>query len=151
MNAGLSMLHVAYKGSNLAITAVMGGEIQVALAGLATVLPHVKANRLKGLAVTSAKRTPFAPDIPSVAESGVPNYVFDVWYGLAFPGGTPRAIVHKTSSELRKLLASPDVARRFASAGIEPQTNTPEAFAAMIAQEIPKWQKVAKAANIRAE
>jgi tripartite-type tricarboxylate transporter receptor subunit TctC len=151
MNAGTRMLHVAYKGSNPAITAVMGGEIQIALAGLATVLPHVKANRLKGLAVTSAKRSPFAPDIPTVAESGVPNYVFDVWYGVVFPGGTPRAIVNKTSSEIGRLLASPDVAKRFANAGVEPQTNTPEAFAAMIAQEIPKWQKVAKAANIRVE
>lgn len=151
MNAGFSVLHVAYKGSNPAITAVMGGEIQIALAGLATVLPHVKAGRLKGLAVTSAKRSPFAADIPAVAESGVPNYAFDVWYGLAFPGGTPRAIVDKTSSELGKLLATAEVAKRFANAGIEPQTNTPEAFSALIAQEIPKWQKVVKAANIRVE
>jgi tripartite-type tricarboxylate transporter receptor subunit TctC len=151
MNAGFSMLHVAYKGSNPAITAVIGGEIQIALAGLATVLPHLRANRLKGLAVTSATRSQFAPDIPAVAEAGVPNYVFDVWYGLVFPGGTPRAIVNKTSSELGKLLASPEVAKRFANAGVEPQTNTPEAFAAMIAQEIPKWQKVAKAARIRVE
>lgn len=151
MIAGTRMLHVAYKGSNPAITAVMGGEIQIALAGLATVLPHVKANRLKGLAVTSARRSQFAPDIPSVAESGVPNYVFDVWYGVVFPGGTPRAIVAKTSSEMARLLASPEVAKRFANAGVEPQTNTPEAFSAMIAQEIPKWQNVAKAANIRVE
>jgi len=151
LQGGFSMLHVAYKGSNPAITAVMAGEIQVALAGLATVLPHVKANRLKGLAVTSAKRSQFAPDIPAVAESGLSNYAFDVWYGLVFPGGTPRAIVTKTSTEVTKLLASPEVAKRFAAAGVEPQTNTPEAFAAMIAQEIPKWQKVVKAANIRVE
>ncbi|HTE16003.1 MAG TPA: tripartite tricarboxylate transporter substrate binding protein [Burkholderiales bacterium] len=151
MNAGFSMLHVAYKGSNPAITAVMAGEIQIALAGLATVLPHVKASRLKALAVTTAKRSQFAPDIPTVAEAGVPNYAFDVWYGLVFPGGTPRAIVTKTSSEIGRMLASPEVAKRFAAAGVEPQTNTPEAFGAMIAQEIPKWQKVAKAANIRVE
>lgn len=151
MNAGTSMLHVAYKGSNPAVTAVMAGEIHIALAGLATVLPHVKANRVKGLAVTSAKRSQFAPDIPTVAESGVPNYIFDVWYGLAFPGGTPRAIVNKTAAEITKLVATPDVAKRFAAAGVEPQTNTPDVFATMIAQEIPKWQKVVKAANIRVE
>jgi tripartite-type tricarboxylate transporter receptor subunit TctC len=74
-----------------------------------------------------------------------------VWYGLVFPGGTPRTIVGKTSSEIGKLLASAEVAKRFANAGVEPQTNTPEAFSAMIAQEIHKWQKVAKAANIRVE
>jgi len=151
MNAGFSMLHVAYKGSNPAITAVMAGEIQIALAGLATVLPHVKGNRLKALAVTSAKRSPFAPELPTVAESGVPGYVFDVWYGLVFPGGTPRAIVNKTSGEINKLLASPEVGKRFANAGLEPMTNTPEAFGEMIAREIPKWQKVVKAANIRVD
>lgn len=151
MNAGFSMLHVAYKGSNPAITAVMAGEIQIALAGLATVLPHVKGSRLKALAVTSARRTPFAPDIPTVAESGVPGYVFDVWYGLVFPGGTPRAIVSKASIEINKLLASPEVGKRFANAGVEPMTSTPEAFSTMIAQEIPKWQKVVKDAKIRVE
>ena len=151
MNAGFSMLHVAYKGSNPAVTAVMAGEIQIALAGLATVLPHVKGNRLKALAVTSAKRSTFAPELPTVAESGVPGYVFDVWYGLVFPGGTPRAIVSKTSGEINKLLVSPEVSRRFANAGVEPMTNTPEAFSEMIAQEIPKWQKVVKAAKIRVE
>ena len=151
MNAGISLSHVAYKGSNPAVTAVMAGEIQIALAGLATVLPHVKGNRLKALAVTGGKRSQFAPDIVTVAESGVPGYAFDVWYGLVFPGRTSRAIVNKTSSEISKLLASPEVSKRFAGAGVEPMTNTPEAFGAMIAQEIPKWQKVARDAKIRVE
>ncbi len=150
ISTGFSMLHVAYKGSNPAVTAAMAGEIQIALAGLATLLPHVKGNRLKALAVTSAKRTHFAPDIPAVAES-VPGYVFDVWYGLVYPGGTPRAIVAKASSEIHKLLASAEVGKRFANAGVEPMTNTPEAFSAMIAQEIPKWQKVVREAKIKVE
>jgi tripartite-type tricarboxylate transporter receptor subunit TctC len=151
IDAGMSLLHVAYKGSNPAITAVMAGEIQIAMAGLATVLPHVRGNRLKALAVTGGKRSQFAPDIATVAESGVPGYAFDVWYGLVFPGGTPRAIVNKTSTEIGKLLASADVSKRFAAAGVEPMTNTPEAFSAMIAQEIPKWQKVARDAKIRVD
>lgn len=151
INSGARLLHVAYKGSNPAITAVMAGEIQIALAGLATALPHVKGNRLKALAVTGAKRTQFAPDIPTVAESGVPGYAFDVWYGLVFPGGTPRAIVTKVSAEVNRLLASPAVSKRFASAGVEPSTTTPEAFGTMIAQEIPKWQKIVKEAGIRVE
>jgi tripartite-type tricarboxylate transporter receptor subunit TctC len=151
IDAGMSLLHVAYKGSNPAITAVMAGEIQIAMAGLATVLPHVRGNRLKALAVTGGKRSQFAPDIATVAESGVPGYAFDVWYGLVFPGGTPRAIVNKTSNEIGKLLASADVSKRFAAAGVEPMTNTPEAFSTMIAQEIPKWQKVARDARIRVD
>jgi len=151
INTGARLLHVAYKGSNPAVTAVMSGEIQIALAGLATLLPHVKANRVKALAVTSAKRSQFASDIPTVAESGVPNYEFDVWYGLVFPGGTPRAIVNKTNGEIANMLAGGEVVKRYAAAGLEAQSNSPAAFAAMIAQEIPKWQKVAKAANIRVE
>jgi tripartite-type tricarboxylate transporter receptor subunit TctC len=151
ISSGIKLLHVAYKGSNPAVTAAMAGEIQVALAGLATILPHVKGNRLKALAVTSAKRTSFAPEVPTVAESGVPGYVFDVWYGLVFPGGTPRAIVARMNTEVVKLLASADVSKRFATAGVEPVTNTPEAFSAMIAAEIPKWQKIVREAGIRVE
>jgi tripartite-type tricarboxylate transporter receptor subunit TctC len=125
INGGFSMLHVPYKGSNPAITALMGGELQIAMAGLATVLPHAKSGRLKALAVTGAKRAGIAPELPTVAESGVPGYAFDVWYGLVFPGGTPRAIVTKTQAEVVKQLKSPEVSSRFAGAGVEPVTNTP--------------------------
>jgi tripartite-type tricarboxylate transporter receptor subunit TctC len=148
---GFTMLHVPYKGSNPAVIAMMSGEIQIALAGLATLLPHVKAGKARALAVTGAKRAQFAPEIPTVAESGVPGYAFDVWYGLVFPGGTPRAIVTKTNVEVVRLLKSPEVSGRFAAAGVEPQTNTPEAFAEMIRLEIPKWRKVVKAANIKVD
>ncbi len=148
---GFSMLHVPYKGSNPAITAVMAGEIQVAFGGLQTVLPHAKAGKLKALAVTGAKRAQFAPELPTIAEAGVPGYAFDVWYGLAFTGGTPRPIVRKTHAEVVRLLQAPEVSGRFAAAGVEPLTSTPEAFAEMIRQEIPKWTKVARAAKIRVD
>ena len=151
LNSGMRLTHVAYKGSNPAVTAAMSGEIHIALAGLATILPHVRGNRLKALAVTGAKRTQFAPELPTVAESGVPGYAYDVWYGLVFPGSTPRDIVGKTAGEVGKMLNSPEVGKRFSTAGLEPAPNTPDAFAALIAQEIPKWQKVVKAANIRVE
>ena len=151
LTAGIKMLHVPYKGSNPAITALMGNEIQIALAGLATVLPHARGGRLKALAVTGNKRAQIAPEVPTVAESGVPGYQFDVWYGLVFPGGTPRAIVQKTNAEVVKLLQHSDVSKRFATAGVEPQTNTPEAFAALIAREAATWGKVVKAANIKVE
>jgi tripartite-type tricarboxylate transporter receptor subunit TctC len=151
ITAGFSMLHVPYKGSNPAITALMGGEIQIAIAGLATVLPHARAGRLKALAVTGAKRARIAPEVPTVAESGIPGYAFDVWYGLVFPGGTPRAIVQKTNAEVVRLLQHPDVSKRFANAGVEPQTSTPEAFAALLAREATTWGKIVKEANIRVD
>jgi tripartite-type tricarboxylate transporter receptor subunit TctC len=151
INGGFTMLHVPYKGSNPALTAVMGGEIQVAIAGLATVLPHSRAGKVKALAVTGSKRAGIAPEVPTVAESGIPGYQFDVWYGLVFPGGTPAAIVKKTNSEVVRLLKSPEVASRFAGAGVEPITNSPEAFAKVIRDEIPQWQKVVKSAGIKVE
>ena len=151
LNGGFSMLHVAYKGSNPAITALMTGELNVALAGLATVLPHAKSGKLKALAVTGAKRARIAPEVPTVAESGVPGYQFDVWYGLVFPGGTPAAIVKKANAEVVRQLQSPEVSKRFAGAGVEPQTNTPEAFSELIRREVVTWTKVVKAANIQVE
>ncbi len=151
LQAGFSMLHVPYKGSNPAITAVMSGEIHVALAGLATVLPHARGGKLKALAVTGAKRAQIAPEVPTVAESGVPSYVFDVWYGLVFPGGMSPAIVNKTQAEVVKVLQSPEVSKRFSAAGVEPQTNTPAAFGEMIRNEIVTWRKVVAAANIHVE
>ena len=151
LNGGFKMLHVPYKGSNPAITALMGGELQIAMAGLATVLPHARSGRLKALAVTGAKRARIAPEVPTVAESGVPGYAFDVWYGLVFPGGTPGAIVNKTHAEVVKQLKSPEVGGRFAKAGVEPVTNTPAAFSELIRREIVTWSKVVKAANIKVE
>ncbi len=151
LEGGFTMLHVPYKGSNPAITAVMAGEIQVAFAGLQTTLPHAKAGKLRALAVTGAKRAQIAPELPTVAEAGIPSYAFDVWYGLAFTGGTPRAIVRKAHAEVVRLLRAPEVSGRFATAGVEPMTNTPEAFAEMIRLEIPKWTKVARAAKLRVD
>ena len=151
IKGGFSMLHVPYKGSNPAITALMTGELNVAIAGLATVLPHAHAGKLKALAVTGAKRAQIAPEVPTVAESGVPGYVFDVWYGLVFPGGTPQAIVRRTNAEVVKQLKSQEVSSRFAKVGVEPQTGTPEAFRDLIRTEAATWAKVVKSANIKVE
>ncbi len=150
---GFNLLHVPYKGSGPGMAAIMGGEIQILLVGLATVLPHVKAksDKLKVFAVTSAKRSAAAPDIPTVAESGLPGYEFDVWYGMVFPGGTPRGIVGKTSTEIVRLLKTPALRERFSAAGLEPLGNTPEEFAAQIRSEIPKWLAVARAAKINVD
>jgi tripartite-type tricarboxylate transporter receptor subunit TctC len=151
IQGGFSLLHVPFKGSNPAIIAVMAGEIQVAFAGLQTALPHAKSGKLRALAVTGAKRAQFAPELPTIAEAGVPGYAFDVWYGLVYTGGTPQAIVRKANAEIVRMLKSPEVATRFAAAGVEPLTSTPEEFAKIIRDEIPKWTKVARAAKIRVD
>ena len=112
---------------------------------------RITPGKVRALAVTGAKRSQVAPDLPTIAEAGVAGYEFDVWYGLLFTGGTPRDIVTKTHAELVRILKSPAIAERYAAAGLEPRTSTPEDFAAMIKSEIPKWQKVVKAAGLKAD
>jgi tripartite-type tricarboxylate transporter receptor subunit TctC len=118
------------------------------LVGVATAVPHLKARRMKALAVSGAKRSPAVPEIPTVAESGVPDYAFDVWYGMLLPAGTPPAITRKVSADINKVLKVPAVATRFASLGLEPAGNSPEEFSALLRSEIAKWRKVVKDAKI---
>ncbi len=151
LSGGFSMLHVPYKGTGPGMVALMSGELQFLMAGLATVMPQSKSGKVKALAVSGAKRSPVAPGVPTVAEAGVPGYEFVVWYGMMVPGGTPRAIVAKLHAEIARVLKSPLTSERYAAAGLEPISNTPEAFAAQLKQEIPKWQQVVKAANIHVE
>ncbi len=151
LTAGMSMLHVPYKGSGLAMTALMSGEIQVLINGIAAMLPQRNSGRFKMLAVTGAKRSQAAPDIPTVAETGVPDFEFDVWYGMVVPGGTPRAIVAKVNADIVKVLKSPAQVQRFAAAGVEPIGSTAQEFTDLIKRDAPKWQRVVKAANITIE
>jgi tripartite-type tricarboxylate transporter receptor subunit TctC len=153
LTAGISLLHVPYKGTGPATTALLGGEIQVLLVGLATVLPYVrsKSDKLKVFGVTGAKRALVAPEIPTVAESGLPGFEFDVWYGMVFPGGTPRSIVAKTNAEIVRLSKLPAVRDRYSVAGLEPVSNTPEEFSELIRREVPKWKKIAQQANIQVD
>ena len=151
LNAGMTLQHIPYKGTGPGMTALLGGEIQVVLVGLAVVLPYVKAksDKLKVLAVTGAKRAAIAPEIPTIAESGVPGYEFDVWYGMVFPGRTPQPLVLKANAEIVRLLKSPAVRDRFTSLGLEPLGSTPEEFRDQIRREIPRWHKVVKEAKIQ--
>ncbi len=148
---GAEFVHVPYKGTGPAMTALLGGEINLLLIGISSVVPHMKSGRMRVLAVSGAKRSSAAPELPTVAESGVPGYAFDVWYGLLFPAGTPRAIIGKTSAEVNRALASPALAQRFASVGLEPAASTPEAFGTILRGEIARWRKVIAAANIKVE
>ena len=148
---GIDLVHVPYKGTGPALTAMLGGEIHIQLIGISSVVPHMKSGRMRALAVSGTKRSPAAPEVPTVAESGVPGYEFDVWYGMLFPAGTPHAIVGKANAEINRVLKSPALAQRFAAVGLEPVGNTPEEFAKMIRSEMVKWRKVVEAAKIRVE
>lgn len=151
LTGGFSMLHVPYKGTGPGMVALMSGELQFLMAGLATVMPQSRSGKVKALAVTGPTRSRVAPGVPTIAEAGVPGYEFIVWYGMMVPGGTPRAIVMKLHAEIARVLKSPATRERYAAAGLEPISNTPEAFAAQLKQEIPRWQQVVKAANIHVE
>jgi tripartite-type tricarboxylate transporter receptor subunit TctC len=148
---GTEFTHVPYKGTGPALTAMLGGEIHFQLIGISSVVPHLKSGRMRALAVSGAKRSAAAPELPTVAESGVTGYAFDVWYGLLAPAGTPRAIVDKVNAEVNRALASPALAQRFAAVGLEPGGTTPDEFAAIIRSEIVKWRKVVESAKIRLE
>ena len=151
LRSGVTLMHIPYKGTGPGMSALMSGELQVLMAGLATVLPQAKSGKIKVLAVSGSQRSRMAPEVPTVAEAGVAGYEFNVWYGMMAPGGTPRPIVTKLAIEIARLLKAPVVLERFAVAGLEPISNTPDEFTALLKSEIPEWSKVAKAANIRVE
>ncbi len=151
MMTGIDVVHVPYKGTGPALTAMLAGEIHVQLIGISSVVPHMKSGRMRALAVSGAKRSSAAPEVPTVTESGVPGYAFDVWYGMLFPAGTARAIVGKVNAEINRALKSQALTQRFVAVGVEPAGNSPEEFAKMIRSEIVKWRKVVKEANIRIE
>ncbi len=149
--AGIRMLHVPYKGSGVATTALMSNEIQVLLVGLATVLPQISSGRLRGLGVTTVKRSAAAPEMPTVAEAGLPGFEFDVWYGLVAPALTPPAVIARLYRETSALMEQNALRERFTAAGLEPLGGTPEAFAQRVRLELPKWREVVRTANIRAD
>ena len=149
--AGVDIVHSPYKGSAPAVTDLLGGQVQVMFDNVPNVLQHVKAGKLRALAVTSARRTPLAPDIPTVAEAGVPGYDLSVWFGVVAPAATPREVVQKINAECLKILAMPDVRERFLAQGVEPVGSTPEQFGEHIRAQMAKWTKVVQDAGVKAE
>ncbi|MGE5526651.1 MAG: tripartite tricarboxylate transporter substrate binding protein, partial [Rhodospirillaceae bacterium] len=138
--AGVDIVHVPYKGAN-GITDLIAGAVQLTFAGLPQTLPHVKAGRLHGLAVTTSQRAAAIPELPTIAEAGVPGYEVDSWYGVLEPAGTLPARVEKLSGAIRSALREPDVKAKFAAQGLEPRGTSPGDFGAYIAREMPKWAK----------
>ncbi len=149
--AKIKLQHVPYKGTGPALTDVLSGQVQLMFNSAVSILPQVRANRLRALAVTSTKRIAPLPDVPSVAEAGVPGYEAASWYGVLAPARTPRNIIDRLHAEIAKAVRAPDVHDRLAGEGAEPVGNSPEAFAAFIARELQRWAKVIQDAGIRAE
>lgn len=148
---GAKWVHIPYKGGGPGLVALASGEISLYFGNIPTVIRQARAGKLRALAVTGAKRSGAAPDIPTVAESGVPGYDVRNWFGVAAPAKTPRAIVDRLNSEIVRALQSPDLRERLTGLGADPVGNTPEQYTAFVQNEIAKWDKVIKAAGIKGE
>ena len=149
--AGVRMTHIPYKGGGPAVVALVGGQVSVGFATTPSVIAHIKTGKMRGLAVTTARRSPSTPDLPTMSEAGVGGYEAGTWYGLLVPTGTSKDVVARLHDESVKLLRQADVKERLDAAGFELIGNSPEEFATFIRSEIGKWAKVVKASGARAE
>ena len=149
--AGIDLVHVPYKGAGPALVDVIGGQVQTMFGTGLNVLPLAKAGKLRALAVTSAKRSTLFPELPTVAESGLPGYEVVGWYGLAAPARTPRPIIQKLNAETNRALQSPEMIERLRSQGLEPVGSTPEQAAALIRNDVARWTKIVRDAGMRSE
>ncbi len=151
MMTGVKIVHVPYKGTGPALTALLSGEVDLTFDNLLIVLPQIKAGRVLPIAATGDTRSKLMPDLPTIAESGLPGFSASGWYGLLAPAATPKDIVAKLNTDYTRALRSPDVSERLNSMAAEPAPNTPEQFAAFIRSETEKWAKVVRATNMKAE
>jgi tripartite-type tricarboxylate transporter receptor subunit TctC len=149
--AGIEMVHVPYKGGAPALAAVMGGEVQMTFANLSVALAQVRAGKLRGIAVTSVKRAAALPEVPSVAESGLPGFEATAWVAIVAPRATPRAIVQKVNADIRAELADKDMIAQLAAQALEPAGGTPEALGQHLRAEVELWRKVIRDAGVRAQ
>jgi len=146
--AGTSTTHVPYKGTGLGLTDLMGGQIQLIFGGFNQMFPHIKANRVRGIGVTTAKRSSGVPDIPTVAET-VPGYEAVQWFAVWGPKGIPKGLAASWNKEINRVLQLSDVKEKLTNDGVEPAGGTPERFRAVLQRDIAKWQKVVKTAGIK--
>ncbi len=149
--AGVNLNHIPYKGSAPAVTDLIGGQVEALFDNTPNVLPHVKAGRLRALAVSSPKRSALVPDLPTVDEAGVPGYRMQVWFGVVAPAATPKDVIAKLNGEVNRIISSPEVKERFALAGVEVVGGSPESFGAHIKEQVETWGKVVKDASIKAD
>jgi len=143
------IVHIAYKGTGPMLTDLIAGHISLTINGVPPLLPHVKSKRLNAIAVASDKRLSLLPELPTIRESGVPEYEVTQWYGMLAPTNTPRAVVNKVNADIQTFLARPETAARMSGEGAIPSGSTPEEFGALIRSEIERWAKVVKATGAR--
>lgn len=149
MMAGIDLVAVPYKGSGPVATDVLGGQVPYGVVDVPSAIAHMKAGRIRAIAVTTKRRIAAAPDVPTMAEAGVPGYESIGWFGVVAPAGTPEPIIERLNKEVRSALEAPEVREKVLATGMEPLTNTPREFAAMIRDETAKWAKVIKAAGVK--
>jgi tripartite-type tricarboxylate transporter receptor subunit TctC len=148
---GTKMVHVPYKGMSLAITDLMSGQVSLVFGTSLSVMPHVRSGRLRAMATTGAQRSPALPDLPTVAEAGVPGYEAGLWYGFVGPAHIPAEIVRRLNAEIVAVLKLTEVRERLASQGVDAQPSTPEEFGRLLVSDLERWAKVVQRAGIRAE
>jgi tripartite-type tricarboxylate transporter receptor subunit TctC len=151
MKTGVEMTHVPYKGSAPSITGLVGGEVQLSFAASSSVAAFVKDGRLRPLAVTTSKRDPQFPDLPTVEQAGIPDFDADIWYAFVMPAKTPPAIVKKVSDDLKTVLSDPDIQAKLRANGLEPAFLGPEETAALIKRDVARWKEVADRIKLQLE
>ena len=147
----INIVHVPYKGTGPALTDLLGGQISMMVSTFASALPHVRSGRMRALGVTTTKRSPATPDVPTLIEGGVAGYDYSTWYGLLAPANTARRLIDELNAANRKGLSREDIRQKLESQGVDPSLNTPAEFAAYLKSEIEKWGKVVKATGAKAE
>jgi len=146
---GTDMVHVPYKGSGPALIELIGGQVQASLVSAPSGMPHVRSGKLRALATTTLQRSPLNPDLPTVAESGVPGFSVDSWYGIVAPAGTPAGVVKKLNAQIVRILKTPEIVAYLAREGAAPKGGTPDELAGAIRDELEKWRKVIITARIK--
>lgn len=149
--AGVRLTHVAYKGTAPAVNELVGGHIPLMVSSMLATLPQVRAGKLRVIAITTGRRSPAIPDVPTIAESGVPDYDATLWYGILAPAKTPEALVKRMNAELATTLKNADVVEKLSTQAVEPHHTAPEKFAALIRSEVAKWSKVITAAGVKTD
>jgi len=149
--AGVKLTHVPYKGVQLSIPDLQAGRVSILFDNIMTALPHVKSGKVKALGISSLNRSALVPDVPTIAETGLPGFESLTWFGLFGPANTPKPVVDRINAEVNKILQLPDVKERFTQLGFEPAGGTQDQFAQTIARDAAKWSKVIKDNNVKAE
>jgi tripartite-type tricarboxylate transporter receptor subunit TctC len=151
MKAGIQLVHVPYRGTAQSLTDVIAGHLHVAIPSISSSLAHIRAGKIKALGLTSSKRSAQLPELPTIAESGVPGYQVVIWNALLAPAGTPKAIIDRLSREVADVLRSPEGKRRYSAQGAEPIGSTPQEFARFLRSEMEQYAKVIEASGLKKE